>query len=281
MARSLRIQFPEAIYHVTSRGNAGQPTFLDDHDRDMFLEIVSRAVERFNWLCHAYCLMPNHYHLVIQTLDPTLSRGMQYVNGVYTQAFNRRHARQGHLFQGRFKAMLVDRDPYLLELTRYVVRNPVRAGMVRRASDWPWSSYRATAGIMKAPSFLTTEWILAQFATGREQAVHSYRRFVARKRNTPIWEELRGQIYLGNDAFIAGLPGRGDALDGVPRVQRLPDRPHLSAILPVAASQETEAVSVAYLEYGYTMKEIADHLGVHYSTVSRWIHRQEKAADAS
>ena len=126
MARPLRIEYPGAVYHVTSRGNARKKIFLDDIDRDEFLATLGWVVERFGWGCHAYCLMDNHFHLLIETPKPNLSLGMRQLNGVYTQRFNRRHKRVGHLFQGRFKAILVERDSYLLELARYIVLNPVR-----------------------------------------------------------------------------------------------------------------------------------------------------------
>ena len=157
MARPLRIEYPGAVYHVTSRGNARQDIYLDDKDRLRFLKIVQQVIDRFNWLCHAYCLMGNHYHLLIETVDPTLSRGMRHLNGVYTQTFNRRHQRVGHVFQGRFKAILVERDAYLLQLSRYVVMNPVRAKMVRAAKDWPWSSYRVTAGLSESTGLVSTD----------------------------------------------------------------------------------------------------------------------------
>src|SRR5258706_8306926 len=155
MSRPLRLEFPGAIYHVTSRGNARAPIFADDGDRELFLETLAHVVERFHWLCHAYCLMDNHYHLLIETPDPNLSKGMRQLNGLYTQRFDRRHGRVGHVFQGRFKAILVERDSYLLELCRYVVLNPVRAKMVKQPKQYQWSSYRATAGIDAAPPFLT------------------------------------------------------------------------------------------------------------------------------
>lgn len=281
MTRPLRVEFPGAIYHVTSRGNAGQKTFVDDCDREALLQIAHRAAERFNWVCHAYCLMSNHYHLVIETIDPTLSRGMRHVNGVYTQSFNRRHGRQGHLFQGRFKGILVERDSYLLELCRYVVLNPVRAGVAHRASDWTWSSYQATAGISQSADLLTIDWILSQFGMTRRQSMQAYRRFVAKGRDTSIWEALRGQIYLGGDAFVAGVAGRSGELQEIPRVQRLVDRPDLRAILRGRARQDPATIARAYHMHGYTMKEIAKHLGVHYATVSRRIRRYEDGADAS
>ena len=143
MARPLRIEFADAFYHITSRGDRREAIYEDDEDRKAFLNILAEVVARYNWICHAFCLMTNHYHLLIETVDGNLSQGMRQLNGVYTQASNRRHRRVGHLFQGRFKGILVDKEAYLLELSRYVVLNPVRAGMVESPEQWPWSSYRA------------------------------------------------------------------------------------------------------------------------------------------
>ena len=143
------MEYPGAIYHVTSRGNAQSDIYLDDSDRETFLITLSEVATRFGWICHAYCLMSNHYHLVIETPKANLALGMRQLNGVYTQRFNRTHHRVGHVFQGRYKAILVERDAYLLELSRYVVLNPVRAKMVNDVSQWPWSSYRATAGMVE------------------------------------------------------------------------------------------------------------------------------------
>ena len=153
MARSLRIEYEGAVYHVTSRGNARADIFLCDDDREMFLDVLDYVVERFGWLCHAYCLMSNHYHLMIETTQANLSRGMARLNGMYTQRFNRKYKRVGHVFQGRYKSIIVDKDAYLLELSRYIVRNPVAAGMVDDVSDWSWSSYQAMVGVVAAPSF--------------------------------------------------------------------------------------------------------------------------------
>lgn len=206
MARPLMVEYPGAVYHITGRGNERQSVFLDDADRIAFLKLVHQVCERFNWLCHAYCLMSNHYHLLVETIDPTLSRGMRQLNGVYTQGFNRHHGRAGHLFQGRFKAILVEKDTYLLELCRYVALNPVRAHMVQSAKDWEWSSYCATAGMGEALPLLMIDWILSQFDEHRLAAQKAYRDFVAAGRGALPWEELRGQIYLGTEAFVESLP---------------------------------------------------------------------------
>jgi len=275
MARPLRIEYPGAVYHITSRGNARQDIFVDDADRAAFLEILAKAVDRFNWLCHAYCLMSNHFHLLIETVDPTLARGMRHLNGVYTQAFNRRHERSGHLLQGRYKAILVEKDSHLLELARYVVLNPVRAGMVRSCKDWRWSSYRATAGLESAFSFLTTEWILSQFAQSPSKARRAYRRFVSAGRGEPVWGNLKGQIYYGSDEFIEQhVPVGSRAFREVPREQRLVNRPPIEDIF--GATSEERAIAAAYREHGYRLREIADFLGVHYSTVSRRLKKQEE-----
>ncbi len=147
MARPLRIEFADALYHVTSRGNGRQKIFLDDGDNRTFLEILGKTLARFNWRCHGFCLMVNHYHLMIETPDANLSQGMHHLNATFCQAHHKRHDTVGHLLQGRFKAIVVDRESYLLELARYVVLNPVRAEMVAWPEDWPWSSYRAMAGL--------------------------------------------------------------------------------------------------------------------------------------
>jgi putative transposase len=158
----MRIEFPGAVYHITARGNERKMMFLDDHDREAFLVLMRQVKERFNWLIHSYVLMGNHYHLLVETVEANLSRGMRQLNGVYTQVFNRRHKRVGHLFQGRFKAILIEKDSYLLEISRYLALNPVRTGMVSRAEEWPWSSYRTTIGIADPPSWLQVDWILEQ-----------------------------------------------------------------------------------------------------------------------
>jgi len=275
MTRPLRIEYPGAVYHITARGNARQDIFLDDEDREEFLELVALVVERFNWLCHAYCLMTNHYHLLVETGDPTLSRGMRHLNGVYTQRFNRHHGRAGHIFQGRYKAILVEKEAHLLELARYVVLNPVRAKMGRSFKDCKWSSYRATAGMESPAPFLTTDWILSQFGSTSTAARQAYRRFVSEGRGETVWENLRGQICFGNDEFIEShVPEGSGMLREIPRKQRLINRPPLEKVL--TEEPASHAIAIAYREYGYKLKEIADCLGVHYSTVSRRLRRQEE-----
>ena len=155
MARPLRVEFAGALYHVTSRGNEKRPIFKNDGDRLKFLELLGEAVSRFGWTLTAWVLMTNHFHLVVQTNEPNLSRGMHWLNGTYAAWFNRRHGRWGHLFGGRFKAFLVEEETYFKEVLRYVVLNPVRAGLVAHPANYRWSSYRATAGLSPAPEWLS------------------------------------------------------------------------------------------------------------------------------
>jgi putative transposase len=178
MPRPPRLQLAGGIYHVTARGNRKQPTFREARDCEQFLATLEAVVVRRRWRCHSYCLMPNHVHLVVETPDPDLSDGMRYLNGSYAQWFNRRHGFQGHLFQGRFHAVLVESDWHLLELARYVVLNPVRARLTRDAGSWRWSSYRASVGDAPVPAFLTTDLVLGYFGTTLEEARAAFRRFV-------------------------------------------------------------------------------------------------------
>jgi putative transposase len=275
MSRPLRIEFPGAVYHVTSRGNARQRIYRDDADRKQFLSILAHVIGRYGWLCHAYCLMDNHYHLLIETPKPNLSLGMRQLNGLYTQAHNRRHRRVGHLFQGRFKAILVEKDAHLLELCRYVVLNPVRAKMVKQPGKWKWSSYRATAGEVTVPDHLTVEWLLGQFGSRWHEAQEKYRAYVAEGIGTPgPWEKLHGQIYLGGKDFVKKhQPDR--VIREVPRRQTQAHRPGLKELFGGRQNLDSMILK-AYSRYNYRMIEIAEHLGVHYSTVSRRLRRAER-----
>lgn len=281
MSRPLRVEFPGAVYHVTSRGNARKKIFLNDGDRETFIVTLAWVVGRFGWICHAYCLMDNHFHLLIETPQPNLSSGMRQLNGVYTQRFNRVHKRVGHLFQGRFKAILVERDNYLLELCRYIVLNPVRAHMVATANQYLWSSYRATVGESPVPAGLTIDWVLSQFATTKAVARKRYAVFVEEGVGRPSpWVELKGQVLLGSDQFVESMAPHLDEqvtrLE-VPKGQRLMHRPSLEKLFSGAESKASRNVTMAkcYLEYGYTQAEIANALELHYATVSRIIKMVE------
>lgn len=221
MSRPLRLELAGGLYHVTSRGDGREDIYLSDADRLAWLEVFTQVCERFNWVCHAWCQMTNHYHLVLETPEANLSQGMRQLNGVYTQRFNRSHNRVGHVFQGRYKAILVERDSYLLELSRYVVLNPLRARMVERLENWPWSSYHATCGQAAAPDWLQTDWVLAQFSRQRAAAIRKYIAFVHEGARLPrVWTQLQGQIYLGSDVFVKTMQTQIEArasLEEIPR----------------------------------------------------------------
>ncbi len=177
MPRPLRIFVPDGIYHVASRGSDRRPLFLFDQDREEFLERLGRTVERHELPCLSYCLMGNHYHLIVQTPDARLSKALQELNSGYSRRFNRVHERNAHLFSNRFLAQLIATEPHLLMACRYVARNPVRAGLCGEPSDWPWSSYRANAGIDPVPPFLNEAALLDAFGPGSRWRVR-YRDFV-------------------------------------------------------------------------------------------------------
>jgi len=282
MARPLRIEYPNAVYHVTSRGNARNKIFLDDHDRDNFLSVLNAVVKRYNWLCHAYCLMDNHYHLMIETPDANLSRGMRQLNGVYTQKYNWWHSKNGHIFQGRYKSIHVEKENYLLELCRYVVLNPVRANLVEKPEEWKWSSYGATAGLKNKPDYLTVDWIMGLFSSNKAEAQKRYGKFVKEgiHKGSP-WDDLQGQILLGEEGFIEkykDLLSDKEQVKEIPRPQRYVCRPRLSKLLAKEdnSAGRNKRMHSAHVKYGYTLKEIADHLEIHYTTASKAIKSFEE-----
>lgn len=227
MARQLRLQFEGALYHVTARGNARAKIFLDNTDRKTFLEFLGKEIHQQGWLCYAYCLMDNHYHLLIETPQTNLSMGMRRLNGVYTQTFNRRHHRVGHVLQGRYKSIVVDKENYLLELCRYIVLNPVRAETVAHERDWHWSSYRFTAGLDRAPGWLYVSGVLQLLDEDPQRAVGIYCRFVREGMGQlSPWKDLRGQIFLGGESFLAQMErlAETEPLDNVPLSQSRPTR---------------------------------------------------------
>jgi putative transposase len=279
MARPLRIEFAGGLYHITSRGNARQDIYADNHDRATFLNLVDGTRTRYDWYVHAYCLMSNHYHLLIETGTPTLSKGMKLLNGVYTQSFNHRHPRVGHLFQGRYKAILVDKESYLLELARYIVLNPVRARMFRSAADWKWSSYLETAGLADQASVLTTDWILSCFSNRKKPAQERYRKFVQAGRNQPSpWGKLKNQIYLGDEEFVEEMQCQ---LDPEQSLADIPGKQKLAPPKPIdyfkrKYSDPKQAMAMAYLSKHYTLEVVGTAFGVSYATVSRAVKSYEQ-----
>ena len=310
MARPLRIEFAGAVYHVTSRGNGRQRIFFDDQDNRKFLELLGKTIEHFHWICHAFCLMVNHYHLMIETPEANLSKGMHHLNASFCQSHNKRHDTVGHLFQGRFKSIVVDRESYLLELARYVVLNPVRAGMVAHPEEWPWSSYRATAGspvssaaaatavaaaststsaaaasAAAASQWLTTAWLLGQFGPDEATARQRYRNFIAAGigQDSP-WSKLQSQLFLGKEGFVAQIKEtipEKTAIQEIPKLQRFANRPSLKDIFGEwkTRRRRDEAIVVSYNTYGYEQREIATFLGVHYTTVCRAIRTHRHSSE--
>lgn len=292
MARPLRVEFPGAVYHVTSRGDRREAIYRDDADRAAQLETIGQAMDRFDGQVLAYCLMSNHYHLVLHTRQANLSRLMRHVNGVYTQAYNRRHDLVGHLFQGRFKAILVDRDAYLLALCRYVERNPVAAKMVRQAGDWPWSSYRAHVGQLPTPQWLDSRGLHRYLlgrppadARDRARACQRYAALVEQSdpRDADFWNEaLRGQIFLGDEAFAERMralaqPQRVAARE-TPKAQRRPGPATWQALLACTGGERNRALVMGYREHGMTMSALAAHAGLSVSMVSRVVAQAERAS---
>jgi len=277
MARPLRLEYEGALYHVTSRGNAQADIYLDESDRRIFLRILGAVIANHRWVLHAFCLMGNHYHLLVETPQPNLSRGMHRLNGVYSQCFNRRHQCVGHVLQGRFTAIVVERESYLLELARYVPLNPVRAGMVGHPGEWAWSSYRATAGLEPAPPWLTTDAVLQRFGSDAAGAEMRFQEFVRDGIGTPApWTALQGQVFLGSPQFaerIVRARAPAAVSSEVRRAERFAGRPALptlfAADLIADRDHRNAAIRDAHRDHGYSLAEIARYLGLHYSTVSR------------
>lgn len=292
MSRPLRIEFPGAVYHVTSRGDRREPIYRDDADRECQLAVLAEALARFDAEVLAYCLMGNHYHLVLQTHAGQLSRLMRHLNGVYTQAFNHRHGLVGHLFQGRFKAILVDRDDYLVALCRYVERNPVAAGLVVRPADWPWSSCRAHLGLEPAAPWLAVHglqaFMLGRTPSGQRDRNTAARRYAAlvndgQATDADFWAtHLRGQIYLGDEHFAERMRARAKPsrllAGAVPARQRKPatSGPRTWAgWLELHAGQRAPALHAAYRAGWKSMPGLASACGLSVAHVSRLIRAIE------
>lgn len=269
MARPLRICAPDVVYHVTARGNGGAAIFADDEDRHDFLTLFAKVLDRYGWICHAYCLMGNHYHLVVETPRSNLPRGMRAQNGPYAQRFNRRHGRRGHLFEARYRSVLVERETHLLEVSRYVVLNPVRAGLCPDPAGWPWSSYAGTIGGRGDP-LLDGSGILGMFADRRSLAGERYRRFVLDGIGVELSAEIRGER-LGSERFLARDLGGGKASSEIPRDQLKPLRPSLEQVF----LSEPTPIAAAYRIHGYRLWEIGKFLDLHPSSVSRRLRGEE------
>lgn len=284
MARPLRIEFAGALYHVTARGDRKERVYLDDADCARWLDTLADVCARYCFVVHAYCLMRNHYHLLVETPDGQLAKGMRQLNGVYSQAFNRRHDLVGHVFQGRYNAIVCQKESYLMELARYIVLNPVRAKMVAAVDDWPWSSHAFVMGEKTAPPWFDAAYLLSCFGGDLVSARQAYLAFtlagVDAKR--PL-DEVKHQLYLG-DVPVEDNKTRRE------RVRNSADysRAHKRAMVGTLASYFVRANDIetgivnAYASRAFSMADIARHCGCSRQTISRILRAEElKLADAS
>lgn len=279
MTRPLRVQYAGALYHVTSRGDRRAAIYRDDVDRRVWLSILEQVCQRYNFVVLGFCQMTNHYHLVVETVDGNLAQGMRVLNGTYSQYFNRRHEVVGHVFQGRYKAILVQRESYLLELTRYVILNPLRAGAVASIEAWPWSSHGYLTGSMTAPPWFEAEAILGHFAADRTEAIALYCRFVLAGIGaaSPL-KQTRHQLLLGDEHFIAQAYGNS-AFNNMVAITKAQRRATLLSLAEYCAAypRRDEAMARAYFSTAYSMQQIAAFFGVSSKTVSRAVRSIEKA----
>jgi len=275
MARPPRIEYDGALYHVSSRVEPGIKLFHDDEDRETLLEVLGQTGERYGWKVHAWVLLDDHYRLLVETPKPNLSRGMRQVNGVYTQRYNQRHHHDGAVFHGRFKAIVVERDEYLLPLACDIASAPVREGLAKRAQDWKWSSFLSTSGKAPVPEWLTIKDVLSSITKWRMRAFAAYRKKVGQAARSPSpLKNVRNQIFLGSDGFVVDLKQRFFEKSGAD------DQPR--RIMPMdyyknAIDDRNEAVVAIYLTGNYSMAAIGEEFGIHYSTVSRIVKKYEQA----
>jgi REP element-mobilizing transposase RayT len=273
MARPLRIEFADALYHVTSRGNEQRAIFRSNRDRQTFLLFLGMAARRFGWSVTAWVLMTNHFHLVIQTPEPNLSQGMQWLNSAYVGWFNRFHKRCGHLYQGRFKALLIDKEAYFAEVLRYVALNPVRATMCERPEQYRWSSYRATAGLEVAPEWLDLATVHQLFGPDPESAHAPYREFVLAKIGCEdkLWEKLTNQLYLGTEEWVKTMRAKVETKPRStdhPRIQRAVGRPKMHEIVGAVAKVAGETAESIRAARGSILRGLIAWIGWHEGLVT-------------
>jgi putative transposase len=271
MARPLRLVVENGHYHVTSRTWDRSPLFRDDEHRLEFLDRVSLTVERFDWRCLAYCLMDNHFHLLILTPHANLSRGMQQLNSRYAQWFNRQGARNGPVLQDRYYGALIQREPHLLEVFRYIALNPIRAGLCRSPQRYVWSSHAATAGHAPVPDFLAVRYVHELFADASgSDGRAAYREFIAAAVDTaPVEPPIHG-----DEEFVREMMRDVVRDPEIPRRHWAAGRPPLRELLGVPAT--AAELSFAYRNHGYTMAELAAFVDRSVSTISRRIAADER-----
>jgi putative transposase len=285
MARPLRLHLPGSYYHVMSRGNDKQPIFLDDGDYERFLELLEKTLGRFKVACLAYCMMGNHYHLLLCPGEVSVSRMMHHLNSSYCAWFNRKHGRVGHLMGGRFTCRHVDSDSYVLTALRYILMNPVTASLATTPDEWRWSSYRATAGLAPRPGFLCVERVWAAFDT-TSAALGRHRFVLFTAAATPDAEARDSRLVVGGEAFASRItpllePHR-ETRD-FPYAHRFATRPPLTTIFEGrhAAKELREASYDAFGRHAYTLREIGGIVNRAPATVWSWIKKVEACPTAT
>jgi putative transposase len=289
VSRPLRIEYPGAFYHVTSRGNERKTVFQSNRDREKYLSYLESAHERYGAVIHVYCLMGNHYHLLLETPRGNLSKILHYINGAYTTYFNIKRGRSGHLFQGRYKGILVDKDEYCKELSRYIHLNPVRAGMVKAPLEYPWSSYQYFVGRDRRPKWLTTEFILGDFGGEGGRGFKKYREYVERGEDKEIENPLKKVIastFLGGKEFIDRIKleylGKKeiDRRD-LPALRKILRGPSLESIERVVNKRVGRShplfkkicIYLGYQHSGLNLREIGEYFGMQRSAISQLSRR--------
>lgn len=294
MARQWRIEYENALYHILSRGNEQRTIVKDDNDRDRFLEVLGRMCDRFGIELYAYVVMDNHYHLLLRTPSANLSKSMQWFAGTYTRYFNIQHGRSGHLFQGRFKSFLIENDTYLLQLSYYIHRNPLRAGIVKRLADYRWSSYGAYAYNRKKPDWLKTDRVLSLFGSQDKREAYRVACQAYAQEETKIWEEVKHGLLMGSQEFIETIRGKflpgGKASAAIPQQKQVLRNRNIQELLTRASQilncdiqefigcrrikqadkQNRDLLLYFLYDTGwYVNSEIGAQFGLTYSTVSR------------
>lgn len=290
MARPLRINYPGAFYHVTSRGNERKAVFKSKRDREKFLEYLETATLKYNAVVHVYCLMDNHYHIFLETPSGNLPQIMRHINGAYTAYFNAKRSRSGHLFQGRYKAILVDADEYAKELSRYIHLNPVRADMVERPEEYTWSSLRDYIGARKPPEWLHRDFILGYFGNNFSVAEKGYKKFIRSREGKEYespFKEVFASTILGDAGFIEYVKKsfiESKEIDReIPAAKAFAEKPSMEDIFS-GVDQEFSNGRLSrdvkqYLCYRYTderLKTIGTQFGISESAVSHAVRRVVK-----
>jgi putative transposase len=277
MGRPVRLQLGGALYHVTSRGDRKKLIYFENGDRFVWNHILGVACARYNMVVHAYCQMGNHYHLLVETIEPNLADGIRHLNSTYSAYLNRKYELVGHVFQGRYKAIICQRETYLLELARYIVLNPVRASFVRAPEEWWWSSHLSVLGIAEAPAWLDVDSLLSHFDEHSEAAISSYRKFVAAGINgeSPL-SHVCHQTILGDEGFIEEVAKKSSIpKEGISREQRRIVAHPLGYYFQ--KYEPEEAAAKAFATTLYSMSEIARYCGVSLKTISKRIRKYEEA----